>query len=52
MYDWSAGVYIALQARGSIALGMSLLLMKSSVVTWAAVRKAASTAALSPRAQT
>ncbi len=44
-------MYDAFAARGSIAFGISRLLTKSSFVTCAALANAASTAALSPSAQ-
>ena len=46
-----ANAGVAFAARGSIAFGIRRLLIKSSLVTCAALANAASTAALSPSAQ-
>jgi hypothetical protein len=48
VYASSARLYAATAARGSIALGMSRLLTRSSFVTCAAFANAASTPDLSP----
>ncbi|MNV43588.1 hypothetical protein D3C71_1353040 [compost metagenome] len=50
VYSSLARLYEPMAARGSIALGMSRLLTRSSLVTCAAFANAASTAPLSPMA--